>query len=135
MSQQVQSRAWRRWLAAMGMVCASGFYAVAAYAHATMVKSDPARRAVVSAAPNQVRLWFSERLEAAYSSATVARLKGAPVAHEPASVAPDDPKLLVVKLPSLEPGTYEVRYRVLSVDGHVVKSSFTFTLKPKSPAK
>lgn len=129
-----RSRGWQ-WLAAIAMVWASGFYAVAAHAHATMVKSDPARRSVVNAAPDQVRLWFSERLEAAYSSATVARLKGAPLVHEPASVAPEDPKLLVVKLPPLEPGTYEVRYRVLSVDGHVVKSSFTFTLKPKSPAK
>lgn len=130
-----RSRAWRRWLAALAIAGASGCYAAAAHAHAMMVKSNPARRAVVSAAPKQVCLWFSERLEAAYSSATVVRLKGAPVIHEPASVAPDDPKLLVIPLPPLEPGTYEVRYRVLSVDGHVVKSSFTFTLKPKPPAQ
>lgn len=135
MSQRSRAWAWRHWLAAMAIAWASGFYAAAAYAHATMVKSDPARRAVVNAVPNQVRLWFSERLEAAYSSATVARLKGAPVAHEPAAVDPDDPKLLVVRLPLLEPGTYEVRYRVLSVDGHIVESGFTFTIKPKSPAK
>lgn len=135
MSQRSRTWTWRRWLVAIAIAGASGCYAAAAHAHAMMVKSDPARRSVVSTAPKQVRLWFSERLEAAYSSATVARLKGASLIHEPASVAPDDPKLLVIPLPPLEPGTYEVRYRVLSVDGHVVKSSFTFTLKPPPPTK
>ena len=31
--------------------------------------------------------------------------------------------------PRVLPGTYTVRYRVLSVDGHVVVGAFTFTLR------
>ena len=31
--------------------------------------------------------------------------------------------------PNLDPGRYTVRFRVLSVDGHVVESSYTFTVK------
>jgi methionine-rich copper-binding protein CopC len=42
---------------------------------------------------------------------------------------PEDPKLLSVGLPALVPGTYTVKYRVLSVDGHVVESQFSFTLR------
>jgi methionine-rich copper-binding protein CopC len=42
---------------------------------------------------------------------------------------PGDPKLLSVGLPALAPGTYTVKYRVLSVDGHVVASQFSFTLR------
>jgi len=36
-----------------------------------------------------------------------------------------------VSLPPLAPGRYTVRFRVLSVDGHVVESRFTFTVKDR----
>ena len=45
------------------------------------------------------------------------------------TVGPDDPRKLSVTLPALGPGQYAVRYRVLSVDGHVVESSFVFSVK------
>ena len=46
-------------------------------------------------------------------------------------VGPDDTKRISVTLPALEPGTYTVRFRVLSVDGHIVAASFPFTVKTK----
>ncbi len=52
-----------------------------------------------------------------------------------ARVDPDDAKRLSVTLPPLPPGTYSVRYRVLSVDGHVVDSSFSFTIRDRAPAR
>jgi methionine-rich copper-binding protein CopC len=45
------------------------------------------------------------------------------------TVGPDDPRKLSVTLPALASGRYVVRYRALSVDGHVVESSFVFTVK------
>jgi methionine-rich copper-binding protein CopC len=44
-------------------------------------------------------------------------------------VATDDPVRLSVGLRPLPAGTYTVRYRVLSVDGHVVEGEFPFTLR------
>jgi methionine-rich copper-binding protein CopC len=44
-------------------------------------------------------------------------------------VGPDDLKRLSVGVSPLAPGTYTVRYRVLSVDGHVVESEFSFTIR------
>jgi methionine-rich copper-binding protein CopC len=44
-------------------------------------------------------------------------------------VGPDDLKRLSVDIPALAPGTYTVRYRVLSVDGHIVESELTFTIR------
>ena len=44
-------------------------------------------------------------------------------------VEPDDPKRLTVGLKPLARGAYRVRFRVLSVDGHVVESEFPFTLR------
>jgi hypothetical protein len=41
----------------------------------------------------------------------------------------------VLPLPELAPGKYSVKFRVLSVDGHVVDSSFDFTVKGKAQNK
>ena len=41
-------------------------------------------------------------------------------------VSPDDPQKLSVGLAALAPGSYTVKYRVLSVDGHIVENQFPF---------
>lgn len=104
-------------------------FSPAALAHAALVKSEPARRAVLSKAPAQLRLWFNEKIEPAYATIHVFRQDGTPVVHPLAQVDKDDGKLLVLELPKLEPGAYTVKYRVLSVDGHTVDYGYTFTLK------
>jgi methionine-rich copper-binding protein CopC len=75
-----------------------------------------------------VELWFSERLEPAFSTLSVWSAAGAQVDRQDAAVGSDDARRLSVTLADLEPGVYTVRFRVLSVDGHVVESSFTFTV-------
>jgi methionine-rich copper-binding protein CopC len=102
-------------------------------AHAVLVRSAPAARAAVTTAPDRVLLWFNERLEPAYSSASVWNASGAQVDRKDARVEPDDPKRLALTVGALAPGAYTVRYRVLSVDGHVVESSFSFTVRPPAP--
>jgi len=99
-----------------------------AWAHAKLVRSNPAARAVVSRAPTQIELWFSEKLERAYSSVELRDGLGAVIHPEKATTAPTNPKQIVVKLPPLPDGQYLVKYRVLSVDGHVVESQFHFTV-------
>jgi methionine-rich copper-binding protein CopC len=76
-----------------------------------------------------VALWFSERLEPAFARMSVWSADGTQVDLEDGQVTLDEPKKLSVSLRPLSPGTYTVRYRVLSVDGHVVESAFTFTLR------
>jgi methionine-rich copper-binding protein CopC len=93
------------------------------------VKSQPARRAVLTHPPARVELWFNERLEPAYSSVSVATEAGTRVDRGDVTVGPDDPHKLSVRLPALESGRYTVHFRVLSVDGHVVESSFAFSVK------
>jgi methionine-rich copper-binding protein CopC len=102
-----------------------------AFAHAALVKSDPARRATLTKSPKQIRLWFSERLEPAYASVTLRRDGDAnDIETAKASVDAGDPKLLVLDLPELAPGDYTVKYRVLSVDGHTVDYGYTFSIRP-----
>lgn len=97
-------------------------------AHAALVKAAPAARAVVDTPP-RVDLWFNERLEAAYSRVSVWDAGGTQVDRKDVRVAADDPKRLSVGVAALRPGSYTVRYRVLSVDGHVIESSFIFTVR------
>ena len=98
-------------------------------AHAVLVRSAPEARASVRVPPRRAQLWFSERLEPAYATLSVWSEAGAPADAGDAAVDTDDPTVLSVSAPNLVPGRYTVRYRVLSVDGHVVESSFTFTVK------
>jgi methionine-rich copper-binding protein CopC len=100
-----------------------------ALAHASLVKSAPARRAVLNHPPARVELWFNERLEPAYSSLSVTDASGARVDRGDVTIDPEDPRRLRVSLPALGPGRYTVRFRVLSVDGHVVESAFPFSVK------
>ncbi|HEX7784946.1 MAG TPA: copper resistance protein CopC, partial [Methylomirabilota bacterium] len=50
-----------------------------------------------------------------------------------AAVAADDPRRLSVSIATRAAGQYTVKYRVLSVDGHIVDSRFTFTVKGERP--
>jgi methionine-rich copper-binding protein CopC len=99
------------------------------WSHAGLVKSVPARRAVLSQAPARVQLWFTERLEARFCHVSVWNATEQQIDSADMRLGPDDPKLLSVGLPALAPGIYTVKYRVLSVDGHVVESQFSFTLR------
>jgi hypothetical protein len=77
-----------------------------------------------------VQLWFNEPVEAKFSTVSVLDAGGQRVDLADARVDPEDPKRLTVGLQPLGRGTYRVRFRVLSVDGHVVESEFPFTLRP-----
>jgi copper resistance protein C len=104
-----------------------------ALAHAVLVRSSPPHRAVLAQAPERVDLWFNERLEPAYSTASVWSEAGAQVDARDVAVATDDSRRLSVSLTTRAAGLYTVKYRVLSVDGHVVDSRITFSVKGRKP--
>ena len=106
-----------------------------ALAHAMLVKAEPARRASLTVTPAQVRLWFNEEVEKDYAALTVLNADKVPVTEVKPHTAPDDPKAIVLPLPELVSGKYTVKFRVLSVDGHVVDSSYDFTVKSKAQQK
>jgi methionine-rich copper-binding protein CopC len=105
---------------------------VSGWSHAALVRSSPARRAVLSQSPEQVQLWFNEAVEPRFSTVSVSDGAGTRVDLENAAVASDDPKRLSVGLRPLRPGRYIIRFRVLSVDGHVVAGEVRFEIRPTS---
>lgn len=99
------------------------------WGHARLVKSLPAQRAVVAQAPAQVQVWFNEPIEVRFSRLSVWNATGQQVDQQDLQRAPKDPKQLTVSLPSLAPGVYTVKFRVLSVDSHVIENQFSFTVQ------
>jgi hypothetical protein len=104
--------------------------ATPAFAHAFLDHADPPVGSTVRAPPTQIRLWFSERLEPAFSSAELDDASGKRIGDARAEVDGSDATLLRIAAPSLAPGRYRVKWRVLSVDTHVTQGDFTFTVAP-----
>jgi copper transport protein len=97
-------------------------------AHAQLVASSPGSGAIVPEAPEEIRLVFSEPLEAGLSSADVADLNGNVLLERAGTVDPDDPFALVVTGAPLEDGlVYLITWRSLSAaDGHAAHGFFFF---------
>ncbi len=120
-----------RSLKAVGLLLAVLLWGVAgAGAHAFLDHADPRVGSTVKNPPAQVRLWFTEGLEPAFSAAQVLNEAGQRVDRADSQVDSSDPALLRVSLPPLTPGTYKVFWRVLSVDSHVTEGDFTFRVAP-----
>lgn len=105
---------------------------VAVAAHARLVRASPSDGATVAVAPREVALCFNELLEREFHAIELVD-EGGPggVAYRPpvplaTAVDPRDGTCLVAALPSLAPGPYVVRWRVVSRDGHVTRGLIRF---------
>lgn len=108
------------------LICQLAVLALAtgtAEAHAQLQSASPTVGATVAAAPAQLTLTFSERLERGYSRAEV---RG-PGGRVDAGVTISG-NVMRVGLKHLAPGTYQVDWRVLSVDTHKTEGSYSFTV-------
>jgi copper resistance protein C len=101
----------------------------AVWAHVTLVSSAPAAGEVVAGAPTQVRVVFSGRVEAQYSTLTVFAPDGSQVALGSVVFAEGSDREFMAAMPPVSmPGRYTVRWRTAGADGHVLEGSFAFTL-------
>ncbi|MBI2862890.1 MAG: copper resistance protein CopC [Chloroflexi bacterium] len=112
----------------MGLLILLGTLAAAtlASAHAFLLRTDPPAGAVLSTSPTQVRLSFSEPIEAVRDAIVVIAPSGRPVQRGAAQV--EDGTTLVVGLQATEKGTYTVRWRAISADSHPVSGNFQFSV-------
>ena len=100
--------------------------AAGAHAHAFLEHADPRVGSQVPAAPVEVKLWFTEPIEGAFSTLTVTDANGQRVDRADARVDASDKMLLRVSLQGLRPGAYTVHWRVVSIDTHVTQGEFVF---------
>ena len=112
------------------ILCSVGAYGQAALAHAGLVSSEPGRRAALTLPPKEIRLCFNENIEAKFSEVTLSQGDKVTVSLGEIQIDPKAPACLIAPLVSpLGNGSYTVKYRVLSVDGHVVDYGYGFKLK------
>jgi methionine-rich copper-binding protein CopC len=104
--------------------------AAGARAHAFLDRAEPRVGSTVRTAPAEVKLWFTERLEPAFSSVQVVNEAGQRVDRADGAVDPSNSALLRTTLVPLSPGRYQVIWRVVSVDTHVTAGDFAFRLAP-----
>ncbi|HEX6776771.1 MAG TPA: copper resistance protein CopC [Ktedonobacterales bacterium] len=98
-------------------------------AHALLVRSVPAARAILQTPPINVQMWFSESVNPLTSRAVVVDTTNREVDNRDNHVSSSDPKEMIVTLPPLPAGTYVVVWRTQSAeDGHIVGGSFFFQI-------
>lgn len=120
-------RYWGSMLAAI-MLCAG---AASAQAHAHLRGAVPADGSVVSVPPREAVLDFSE--DARLTAAWIQRSGGARMKIE--SLPQQSAAKVAVPLPQLSPGVYELSWRALSADGHIVPGHIRFTVARPGAAK
>lgn len=99
-----------------------------AAAHAMLVTATPRVGSTVSIAPAEVHLDFSEGVDVHFSGVEVTAPDGRSAAAGQIQVSGAGVTLPLVK--GLRPGTYKVKWHVVSVDTHKTEGSFTFEIRP-----
>ena len=100
-----------------------------AMSHAFLDHASPRVGNTVATAPNEVVLWFTQKLEPAFSSIEVHNEQGTSVTGSKATVVGDRTQMRV-PLKTLPKGTYKVLWHVLSVDTHRTQGDFSFRVGP-----
>ena len=109
-------------IAAALMICS----VAAANAHAFLDHAAPRVGETVRSAPPELKVWFTQELEPAFSTIKVLNAAGARVDKSDTKVDAANHALLRVSLEALGPGVYKVIWRVVSVDTHVADGDFIF---------
>jgi methionine-rich copper-binding protein CopC len=92
-----------------------------ARAHAFLDHASPLVGSTVPAAPHELTLWFTQNLEAAFSTVEVFDANGGRVDQGKASTSGNTMRVALKPLPA---GTYRVQWHALSVDTHTTQGSF-----------
>lgn len=117
-------------LLAAGVACAALCWLPSgASAHAQLEGTSPGRDATVKSEPEVVAFRFDETVEGNFGAVRVYDSAGNRVDAGDAFHPGGRGSVMGVHLkPRLPPGTYTATYRVVSSDGHIVSSGFTFSV-------
>ncbi len=115
--------------AAMLAVVAILAVPVVALAHTMLKSSDPASGARLSAAPQSVRLTFTESPELTFTRVELHDANGQAVAMGAPEYASDSKRSVVVAVRgALNAGAYTVIWQTAGDDGHPTRGRFSFTI-------
>lgn len=120
----------RKFSMVLALTMMSAFSCQQALAHAHLKSQYPAANATMEVSPQALTLTFSEDIEPAFSGVEVSNAQQQAMALKEAERAPKQHNQLIVPLEKpLASGDYQVKWHVLSVDGHKTKGNYRFSVK------
>ncbi|MGH2542523.1 MAG: copper resistance CopC family protein [Ardenticatenaceae bacterium] len=120
------------WIGVLAVLALGGPRLRPAWAHAELRESEPAVGEVFRwERPMEVRLRFSQKLDSARIVVTDRQFEE--VQQGEARVAERNQREAFIRLGNLQPATYTVTWRAVSVDGHPLDGSYEFTVLPREP--
>lgn len=106
-------------------------WAAPAWAHSSLLRTEPKEGEALKSAPNEIRMWFSEPIKAGLSTFTVRDAAGKQVDRGDLHSDAKEPALVRLSLTrDLGPGTYKVTWSAVAQDLHVGKGNFSFRIAP-----
>ncbi|MGH7564802.1 MAG: copper resistance protein CopC, partial [Gemmatimonadota bacterium] len=128
-------RTVRTALIVAGVLAVSATAGVAAMpVHARLVASTPAAGDTLRALPTEMRLLFSEPVEAGLIRIRVVAQDGSAIDLAPRP-DPGDVRTVLADFPSIGAGGYRVIWRVVSADGHPIQGDFVFFVAEVEPLR
>ena len=88
--------------------------------------------AEIKKSPDEIKIWFSDEIEPAFSTITVQNQSGSQIDNRDTHVDSHNPKLLIVSVPKLDAGVFTVTWKVTAKDTHRTHGDFKFTIKAGS---
>ncbi len=104
------------------------FFTLSSYAHIYMLESYPSPESSHTTPPKKVTLTFVGSLEPAFSKIEVFDRSGKKVSGK--TTFRDDDTVMETELKeNLPPGKYTVKWKCMSLDGHLQKDQYIFYIK------
>ena len=105
-----------------------GLATPAAMAHSELVSSNPSASTSIKELPQQIELEFNEELLNLGSGNSISIMSPSGEDLGMGETSTDGAKITRLLNTASETGTFEVKFRVASADGHVLNGSYTFNL-------
>jgi len=106
--------------------------APSAQAHSELVSSNPSASANIQELPGQIELEFNEELLNLGTGNSVSIMSPSGEDLGMGETSTEGAKIIRLLNTTSETGTFEVKYRVASADGHILNGSYTFDLTEKA---
>jgi len=122
-------RSLRRSIMGFAVFAALSLAATSAFAHAHLQSSSPAANATVTS-PATIALTFSDPLESRFSGFEITDAAGHAVNAPSHPDASNAAILTATPTAPLAPGLYHVNWHLVAHDGHRMRGTFDFTVRP-----
>lgn len=119
------------------MVCLIGLMSLPEMtsAHAYLKQSNPSVNTELETSPKNISLVFSEPIQPAFHHIEIFGEDGNAELHESFIPEDDETKLIAKLKQDLGKGTYTIKWRVISSDGHPIEGTIPFTIGQEAVTK